>query len=83
MFFPSLIAYMHSNDIIVLVLAKPDAIEDWRSLIGPTDARRAREEAPESLRAIFGHDQTKNGLHGSDSQFTAEREIKYMFPECE
>ena len=82
MFFPSLIAYMHSNDILILVLAKLDAVAEWRRIIGPTDARRAKEEAPESLRAIYGHDQTRNALHGSDSTFSAEREIKYMFPEC-
>ena len=83
MFFPSLIGYMHSNDVIVLVLAKPDAIAEWRRLIGPTDSRRAKEEAPETLRAIYGHDNTRNALHGSDSQFSAEREIKYIFPGCE
>jgi len=81
MFFPSLIAYMHSDDIISLVLAKPDAISEWRELIGPTSTNRAREEAPESLRARYGHDQTRNALHGSDNYHSAEREIKFMFPE--
>ena len=42
MFFPSLIAFMSSDDIIVLVLAKPNAISDWRECLGPTDARRAK-----------------------------------------
>ena len=74
---------MHSNDIIAMVLAKPNAIADWRKTIGPTDSRRAREEAPETLRAIYGHDHTRDALHGSDSQFSAEREIKYIFPGCE
>lgn len=42
MFFASLVAFVHSNDIMALVLAKPDAIAEWRALIGPTDARRAK-----------------------------------------
>ena len=42
MFFPSLIAFMSSSDIIALVLAKPDAIAEWRRLLGPTDAKRAK-----------------------------------------
>ena len=33
---------MSSSDIIALVLAKPDAIAEWRRLLGPTDARRAK-----------------------------------------
>lgn len=85
---------MSSDDIIVLVLAKPNAISDWRECLGPTDARRAKvtdsssyiviraffqEEVPESLRAKYGHDNTKNALHGSDSPVSAEREIKFMF----
>ncbi|XP_064387905.1 nucleoside diphosphate kinase homolog 5-like [Halichondria panicea] len=81
MFFPSLIAYMQSADIIALVLAKRDAIQEWRDLLGPTNAVRAKQEAPDSLRAKYGHDQTRNGLHGSDSYHTAEREIRFMFSE--
>ncbi len=41
MFFPSLIAFMTSDDIIALVLSKPSAVSEWRALIGPTDSRRA------------------------------------------
>ena len=49
--------------------------------MGPTNATRAKQEAPHSLRAKYGHDQTRNGLHGSDSYLSAEREIKFVFPE--
>ena len=64
-----------------MVLAKPDAIQEWRDLIGPTNASRAREEAPHTLRARYGHDNTRNGLHGSDHFYTAEKEIRFMFPQ--
>ena len=70
-----------SDDIIALVLAKPDAIQEWRDVLGPTNPTRAKQEAPHTLRAKYGHDQTRNGLHGSDSYLSAEREIKFIFPE--
>lgn len=81
MFFPSLIAFMHSNDIVVLVLTKQDAISEWRRVLGPTNSYKAKEEEPDSLRAKYGHDLTRNALHGSDNPFSAEREIKFMFPD--
>ena len=36
--------------------------------------------SPESLRAHYGTDQTRNAVHGSDSYYGAEREIRFMFP---
>ena len=80
LFFPSLIAYMSSGPILALVLAKENAIADWRKLLGPTSSKRARQEDPESLRAKYGTDDTRNGLHGSDSQYSAEKEIRFIFP---
>ena len=62
-----------------MVLAKPDAVQEWRNLIGHPNPTRAREEAPNSLRARYGHDTTKNGLHGSEHYHTAEKEIRFMF----
>ena len=36
-----------------------------------------------SLRAIYGSDEQKNGLHASDSNGSAAREIKFIFPDSE
>jgi nucleoside-diphosphate kinase len=44
-----------------------NAIQKWREFIGPTNTEKARAEAPNSLRAQFGTDGTKNAVHGSDS----------------
>jgi hypothetical protein len=35
-----------------------------------------------SIRAIFGTNEQKNAVHGSDSAVSAEREIRYFFPNC-
>ena len=34
-----------------------------------------------SLRAIYGTDEQRNGLHGSDSYSSAAREIRFFFPD--
>ena len=36
-----------------------------------------------SLRAVYGNDEQRNGLHASDSVGSAAREIKFIFPDSE
>ncbi|XP_071829226.1 nucleoside diphosphate kinase homolog 5-like [Apostichopus japonicus] len=79
MFFPSLVAYMSSGPIIVMVLAKENAIPYWRELCGPTNSMKARETHPDSIRALYGVDDQRNAVHGSDGIVNAEREIRFMF----
>uniref|UniRef100_T1IS50 Nucleoside diphosphate kinase homolog 5 n=1 Tax=Strigamia maritima TaxID=126957 RepID=T1IS50_STRMM len=79
-FFHDLIAYMRSGPVIAMVLARQQAVVQWRILIGPTKTSNARIVAPNSLRARFGIDDTRNGFHGSDSLPSAEREIHFFFP---
>ncbi|KAM4721342.1 nucleoside diphosphate kinase homolog 5 [Rhinophrynus dorsalis] len=81
MFFPSLTAYMSSGPIIALALARYNAISYWKELLGPSNSLKAKETHPESLRAIYGTDDLRNALHGSDCFMSAEREIRFMFPE--
>lgn len=81
LFFPSLVAYMSSGPIIALVLARHSAIGHWRELIGPTNTIKARQTHPDCLRALYGTDEQRNGLHGSDGFTTAAREIRFFFPD--
>ena len=60
-------------------LVAENAIQKWRTLIGPTNTQKAKEEAPNSLRALFGTDGTKNAVHGSDSRESVEREVSFFF----
>ena len=34
-------------------LIKENAIKEWRNFIGPTNVEKAKQEAPQSLRALF------------------------------
>ncbi|XP_038897367.1 probable nucleoside diphosphate kinase 5 isoform X2 [Benincasa hispida] len=80
-FFFSLVKYMTSGPVCIMVLEKQNAIADWRALIGPTDAVKAKATHPNSIRAMCGLDSEKNCVHGSDSLLSAQREISFFFGE--
>jgi nucleoside-diphosphate kinase len=81
--FPLLVAHMSSGPIIVLCISKNNAIDDWKTLIGPPNVSEACRLFPASLRAKYGDqsEDTFNGLHGSENEETAEKEIRFFFPE--
>jgi len=79
LFFPTLTAHLSSGPIMVLMLAKSDAIRCWHGLIGPTNPQQAKELQPNSLRARYGHNELLNALHGSANEFSARREINFFF----
>jgi len=80
-FYNRLVTYMSSGPTQAYILYKPDAIADWRALMGPTKVFRSRFEAPDSIRGTFGLTDTRNSSHGSDSEDNARNEIKFFFPE--
>ncbi|XP_046783039.1 nucleoside diphosphate kinase homolog 5 isoform X3 [Gallus gallus] len=82
MFFPNLAAYMSSGPSVAMILARHRAVSYWKELLGPSNSIKARMTHPHSLRAIYGTDDLRNGLHGSLSTSSAEREIRFMFPEA-
>ncbi|KAL8118820.1 putative nucleoside diphosphate kinase 5 [Apium graveolens] len=80
-FFPSLINYITSGPVLIMVLEKVNAVSEWRSLIGPTDASKAKVTHPHSIRAMCGVSLERNCVHGSDSTKSAAREISFFFKE--
>jgi len=78
-FYENLCGFMSSDYIVGLEIVGNDIINSWRKFIGPTNSLRAKEEAPNSLRSLFGTDQTKNAIHGSDSSESAMRELNFIF----
>ncbi|XP_069989827.1 nucleoside diphosphate kinase homolog 5 [Penaeus vannamei] len=82
-FYEPLLEYITSGEVLALILAGEEAITHWRRLLGPTRVSQARQEAPESIRARFGDhaNDSHNAAHGSDSPTSAQREIKFFFPD--
>ncbi|XP_047307207.1 probable nucleoside diphosphate kinase 5 [Impatiens glandulifera] len=78
-FFPHLVDYMTSGPVVIMILEKLNAVADWRALIGPTDAAKAKVTHPQSIRAMCGMDLQRNCVHGSDSLLSATKEISILF----
>jgi nucleoside-diphosphate kinase len=78
-FYKGLIDFMTSDVVVGMELVADGAIKGWRELLGPTNTFRAKEEAPDSIRALYGTDGTRNACHGSDAPASAERELEYFF----
>ena len=76
-----LVTFMSSGPISTHILARENAISEWRKLMGPTKVFKTIHEDPGSLRGQFGLTDTRNSTHGSDSDETARREIGFFFPE--
>ncbi|XP_024309068.1 nucleoside diphosphate kinase 6 isoform X6 [Homo sapiens] len=67
-FYQRLVEFMASGPIRAYILAHKDAIQLWRTLMGPTRVFRARHVAPDSIRGSFGLTDTRNTTHGSGFQ---------------
>ena len=79
-FFPSLIEYMISGPVVVVVLEGEDAISKLRELMGATDPAKADAG---TIRAKYGVNVQNNTVHGSDAPETAAFEIAYFFSALE
>jgi nucleoside-diphosphate kinase len=76
-FYEPLVEFMSSGPVVVLVVEGERVIEGLRTLAGPTDPIAA---APGSIRGDFGTIVRENLIHASDSEESAERELKLFFP---
>ncbi|MBF0449671.1 MAG: nucleoside-diphosphate kinase [Candidatus Magnetomorum sp.] len=75
-FFNSLVAFMTSGPIVVMVLEGEDVIAKNRTIMGATNYKEAAEG---TIRRDFATDIEKNVVHGSDAIETANVEINYFF----
>lgn len=80
-FFNRLVTFMSSSSIYALILAKNDAINSWRSLIGKANVYKTIYSDPDCLRSRFGLTDTRNAVHGSDSEMKVRREASFFFPD--
>jgi nucleoside-diphosphate kinase len=79
-FFETLMSFMTSGPVVVMVLGGERVIERWRKLMGETNPQKAEKG---TIRAAFGTNIEKNATHGSDSPESASYEINYFFSASE
>lgn len=75
-FFGSLVSFMTSGPVVLMVLQGENAVERNREIMGATNPAEAAEG---TLRKLYAKSIEANAVHGSDSQASAEREINYFF----
>ncbi|CAM4747562.1 unnamed protein product [Rotaria magnacalcarata] len=71
-----------TKDVLTQFYARHQ-VQALREIMGPVDPVRAKTDAPESIRAIYGLDIMRNGLHASSNNKHAREEIRLLFPDFE
>lgn len=77
-FYPSLIEFMTSSNVVVLLIGGQNAINVVRDINGSTNPAKAR---PCSIRYLYGDSVQINSVHGSANPEEAEKEIAIWFKE--
>ncbi|MDP4256119.1 MAG: nucleoside-diphosphate kinase, partial [Bacteroidota bacterium] len=62
--------------IIAAILEKPNAVADFRKLIGATDPAKADAG---TIRKLYAASVGENAIHGSDSDENAKIESDFFF----
>ena len=75
-FFPSVLEFMSSTPVIIAILEKENAVEEVRKMCGATDPKKAEKG---TIRADLATSTQENVIHASDSEETAEKEIRRFF----
>ncbi len=79
-FFSSLVHFMTSGPVMLMVLEGENAVLLNREIMGATDPAKAN---PGTIRKDFADSIEANAAHGSDSIKSADREIAYFFDKSE
>jgi Nucleoside diphosphate kinase len=72
-FYPELVSFMTSSEVLVLILEGEDAVNIVREINGSTNPAKAR---PGTIRYMYGESVQVNAVHGSESQEVAKHEIE-------
>ncbi len=79
-FFGSLVNFMTSGPVLLMVLEGENAVALNREIMGATDPAKADAG---TIRKDFAESIEANAVHGSDSLKSAEREVAYFFDKSE
>ncbi|XP_029015607.1 nucleoside diphosphate kinase, mitochondrial isoform X2 [Betta splendens] len=75
-FYPSLLQYMTSGPVVVMVWEGHNVVQTSRTMVGPTNPVEARAG---TVRGDFSTHVSRNVVHASDSPEGARREIQLWF----
>ncbi len=76
-FFADLVAFITSGPLVAAVIEGPDAIVQWRNMMGATNPAKAEMG---TIRGDLATEMQNNVAHGSDSPESAAREVALFFP---
>ncbi len=76
-FFADLVAFITSGPLVAAVIEGPDAIVQWRNMMGATNPAKAEMG---TIRGDLATEMQNNVTHGSDSPESAAREVALFFP---
>lgn len=76
------IEHLSSGPMIVLCLAREDAVELWKLLMGPENYSVAKLSSPTCLRALYGEpdEASMNAVYGSQSEDDVRHDLQFFFP---
>ena len=75
-FYPNLKEYILSGPVLIAVLSSENVVSIVRKMVGTTNSAEAE---PGTIRGDYATTLSKNVIHASDSQESAEREIANFF----
>jgi len=75
-FFEELIEFVTSGHIIACCLGRENAVRYLREIVGDTDPSKAK---PGTLRAAYGTNLQRNGVHASNPDENPLREVNFFF----
>jgi len=79
-FYEPLVKFMISGPVVVAILKRENAVEEYRKLIGTTNPANAAEG---TIRKKYARNTQENAVHGSDSDENAACESNFFFSQCE
>lgn len=79
-FYDALVRFMTEGPVVVVALARENAVPHLRAVMGATDSRKAEKG---TVRSLHGTDIERNAIHGSDSPENALKEVGFFFAESE
>jgi nucleoside-diphosphate kinase len=76
-FFADLVEFITGGPLVAAVIEGPDAIVQWRNMMGATNPVNAEMG---TIRGDLANEMQNNVTHGSDSPESAAREVALFFP---